>query len=268
MIIIVIVVLACVVGYFAFHKPTTVISIKPIQINFPNDSMANWETYQNETYGFELKYPSSWFPRDGSKDWKPVELNNFYQFCNKVITNPSGYSDTNANFVGRCEDEFLKINIWKPTTEMKTITNDFSTLKLDKENKITINDKPALEFVYSGLSQTLGGVHIWHLFVVQANDYIYSITGDSCMDNKTECNQIVSTFKFTKLISDEGQQSCNINLDCACGVNIETKSCFLGNKKYVDTTKQCPDFCSGIAGNLTIKCINNFCKQVSVPTKK
>lgn len=223
----------------------------------------NWKTYHNDIYGFELKYPSLWVVRDGNKDYKTEGLNNFYQFCSKIITTPDEPLGSNDNFVGRCENGFLRINIWKPTTEMKIITNDFTTLKLDKENKITIGDKPASEFIYSGLSQILGGVHTWHLFVVQTNDYIYSITGDSCMDNKTECNQIISTFNFTKLISDKEQKSCNNDSDCACGVNIKTRNCFLGNKKYVDTTKQCPDFCGGIAGNLITKCINNLCKQVS-----
>jgi len=223
----------------------------------------DWKTYQNDTYGFELKYPSLWVVRDGNKDYKTEGLNNFYQFCSKIITTPDEPLGYNDNFVGRCEGGFLRINIWKPTTEMKIISNYFSTLKLDKENKITIGDKPASEFIYSGLSQISGGVHTWHLFVVQTNDYIYSINGDSCMDNKTECNQIVSTFKFTKLVSDGDQKYCNNDSDCACGVNIKTRDCFLGNKKYVDTTKQCPDFCGGIAGNLTIKCMNNFCKQVS-----
>ncbi len=58
-------------------------------------------------------------------------------------------------------------------------------------------------------------------------------------------------------------QSCQGDLDCACGTNIETKSCFVGNKKYVDTTKQCPDFCTGIAGNLKLRCLDHVCKQVS-----
>ena len=42
------------------------------------------------------------------------------------------------------------MNIWKPTAEMKMIVNDFATLKLDEENKITIGGKSASEFIYSG----------------------------------------------------------------------------------------------------------------------
>ena len=61
--------------------------------------------------------------------------------------------------------------------------------------------------------------------------------------------------------------SCTIDSDCICGgVDKNTGKCFLGNKlyydKYVDKKKNCPDFCSGIAGNLVVKCIANKCTQM------
>ncbi|MEM2768558.1 MAG: hypothetical protein QXL50_01370 [Candidatus Pacearchaeota archaeon] len=57
---------------------------------------------------------------------------------------------------------------------------------------------------------------------------------------------------------------CQTDSDCACGVDKETRECAFGNKKYIDTSKQCPDFCTGIGGNLGVKCINNSCKIVNV----
>jgi hypothetical protein len=56
---------------------------------------------------------------------------------------------------------------------------------------------------------------------------------------------------------------CRMDEDCACGVHNETRNCFYGNKNYVDTSQQCPDFCTGIAGNLVIKCVNNRCTQMT-----
>jgi hypothetical protein len=145
-----------------------------------------------------LKYPSLWVFRDGSKDYKPAGLNDFYQFCSKVTTAPAESSGSGDNFVGSCEGQFLKVSVWQPTTEMKIIASDFATLKLATENKITIGGKSASELVYSGLSQISGGTHTWNLFVVSTNNFIYSINGDACMDNQAECNQIISTFQFIK----------------------------------------------------------------------
>jgi len=56
---------------------------------------------------------------------------------------------------------------------------------------------------------------------------------------------------------------CESESDCACGTLLETGGCFYGNKKYVNTVDQCPDFCSGFAGNLYIKCEGNECLQFS-----
>lgn len=55
---------------------------------------------------------------------------------------------------------------------------------------------------------------------------------------------------------------CNRDGDCKCGVDKESGECFYGNKKYVNEETQCPDFCSGISGNLEIRCINKLCTQV------
>ena len=60
---------------------------------------------------------------------------------------------------------------------------------------------------------------------------------------------------------------CNKNADCACGANTITGQCFFGNKKFVNTEKQCPDFCSGLTGNLTLLCQNNQCIQQTLFSK-
>ena len=64
-------------------------------------------------------------------------------------------------------------------------------------------------------------------------------------------------------ISEPGHYSCQTDSDCACGVSKDTGDCFYGNRNFVDESKQCPDFCTGIAGNLVIECIDNVCTQRS-----
>jgi eight-cysteine-cluster-containing protein len=61
--------------------------------------------------------------------------------------------------------------------------------------------------------------------------------------------------------------SCSSDSDCVCGgVEKSTGRCFLGNREYyeknVDKSKQCPDFCSGIAGNLVVRCVDDKCIQM------
>ena len=61
---------------------------------------------------------------------------------------------------------------------------------------------------------------------------------------------------------DQKEKYCLTDSDCSCGVRIGMNECFYGNKEFVDTKKQCPDFCNGIAANLVIICENKTCIQV------
>lgn len=58
------------------------------------------------------------------------------------------------------------------------------------------------------------------------------------------------------------EKFCESDVDCACGTHIESGECFYGNKDFVNTLKQCYDFCTGIHGRFRIKCVNKICKQV------
>ncbi|MFH1222558.1 MAG: hypothetical protein V1492_05750 [Candidatus Micrarchaeota archaeon] len=55
---------------------------------------------------------------------------------------------------------------------------------------------------------------------------------------------------------------CQQDSDCACGRNTANGNCFYGNALYVNTAEQCPDYCSGLADNLEIKCVSNQCVQL------
>ena len=58
--------------------------------------------------------------------------------------------------------------------------------------------------------------------------------------------------------------SCNSDDDCACGVSPSTGDCLIGNKNFVDTSRQCPDFCTGIDGRMTTQCVENKCRAVHI----
>lgn len=59
--------------------------------------------------------------------------------------------------------------------------------------------------------------------------------------------------------SAEAPNFCETESDCACGVHITSRECFFGQKEFVDTTEQCPDFCTGIAGNFRLQCVQFTC---------
>jgi hypothetical protein len=63
--------------------------------------------------------------------------------------------------------------------------------------------------------------------------------------------------------TSEAMKVCRTDSDCSCGVDIFTLGCFAGNRLYVDEAHQCPDFCTGIAGNFETKCVENVCTQVN-----
>lgn len=56
---------------------------------------------------------------------------------------------------------------------------------------------------------------------------------------------------------------CAYDSDCSCGVSIATGVCAFGNRDYIDASKQCPDFCTGIAGNFRTACVGGACTHVS-----
>lgn len=67
--------------------------------------------------------------------------------------------------------------------------------------------------------------------------------------------------------ADKIEKYCKTEKDCACGMKIGTEECFYGNYNYVNTTAQCPDFCTGIAGNLKLRCKDHVCTQVTISNR-
>ena len=104
-------------------------------------------------------------------------------------------------------------------------------------------------------------------FLKDVNCNLTIVNGTNFLNLDNNKYQIISQSTSTLILKEviaETEQSCYSDSDCNCGINLKTKDCFFGNKKYVDTTKQCPDFCTGIAGNLAVKCLNNLCQQTKI----
>ena len=56
---------------------------------------------------------------------------------------------------------------------------------------------------------------------------------------------------------------CQRDDECACGTNQKTGQCAFGLASEIDQKKQCPDFCTGFAGNARITCQQGKCVRVT-----
>lgn len=66
---------------------------------------------------------------------------------------------------------------------------------------------------------------------------------------------------------ESSKDFCSYDSECVCGgIDKNTNDCFVGNKDYaaknVDMSRDCPDFCTGIANMFETKCVNNKCQNV------
>ena len=85
----------------------------------------------------------------------------------------------------------------------------------------------------------------------------------SCKNCVSECTgDAMEAFDCEAVCRTKMDKYCEIDSDCACGRNIDTGECFYGSAELVNTGEQCPDYCTGIAGNLEIRCVNNECAQL------
>jgi hypothetical protein len=84
--------------------------------------------------------------------------------------------------------------------------------------------------------------------------------GAYACENNT-CN-FVCDAEYSMDCSDPEQvHGCANDEDCLCGTNSKTGVCDYGAAACIKTASACPDFCSGLAGNLIWVCHNGLCQQ-------
>jgi hypothetical protein len=59
---------------------------------------------------------------------------------------------------------------------------------------------------------------------------------------------------------------CLVDEDCACGTDIQTGQCAVGLREDIDTSRQCPDACTGIDGKMRTRCQEGVCRVVHLDT--
>ena len=181
--------------FFSFNSQTTI----PIQTPTPTPIVetSTWETYKNDQYGFEFKYPSNWIKeREGlySVDYNSPETHNNKRILGTDLIVSFGYIPN--------IDSFLPV----PTGVYKNLQDYFS--------KNVSFPEGLREIIYIGQISVNGyigykvinGGHYDNFEVLFENDKgIYSLSFQSASDEShltSVQKQILSTFKFTANNSD------------------------------------------------------------------
>jgi hypothetical protein len=175
----------------------------PVSVNQPTNALVQnanqtqtidsagvqgWKTYQNNTYGFELKYPAKW----PIMDIKPGECGEG-NICNIIfgIDKPlsvtgegSGIDATNIVYLYVYSPEALKANNGKDaTTGCKKITNVTLSSGLPAEKKQCISAMDgSTEFLYT----------------IAKNGWKYQLVGSEGEKATKVFDTMANSFKFTK----------------------------------------------------------------------
>lgn len=152
------------------------------------------------------------------------------------------------------EENFLAL-LYDPSTYEEKATRETSVLLIyDLERNIVTKRFENLETITGGF----GGVFLPASFSDNWEYLLLGKKGDLIELYKIEPFRAV----YRPLERERGKKFCQSDSDCVCGVDKETGLCDFGNREFIDPSKQCPDFCTGIHGRFRIKCINSQCREV------
>jgi len=192
-------------AYFVFSKKDGSISIQDVtNQNSQSDnspayqlSVDNWKIYQNDQYGFELKYPENIFKLDKNTNTLSHTLNNFHKYSAKDGSDLELANDISIVF----KKENDKGCNWLETgLGLKSIGVAFEFKNIKGVKYETGAEGEGVEYycVKNKDSQNVFLIERWFLNASYSTDLPKQI--DYIDDGKQEeiFNQILSTFKFTK----------------------------------------------------------------------
>jgi len=157
----------------------------------PANETANWQTYRNDEYGYEIKIPPKWYLKDSPETIMIQNMEN--------VASAQGYLTNSSVFTMSIEtDRSSSIEEWvekissgyevnSREKQKKKMLNEIKTIKIGgEENKVWWHIGNTAETIY--FLRNGKGYHIMY----------FSYDVNLFNQDKGIFNQILSTFKFIK----------------------------------------------------------------------
>ena len=138
---------------------------------------SNWQTYRNEEFGFEFKYPEDWIKKNIEDVYFAIQFRKDISF-----DHPRRFTEININ-----------INKNSKNLSLEEIISDFENSGRIYEQKeyIAINDKKVFKAEIANWGMVSG-----KQFLIVGEKYWHDIVVDGTNVEDNEIDQILSTFKF------------------------------------------------------------------------
>lgn len=203
----VIVVITLTAGMFIYYQQKIMPEVSPpVQVNVAKkvnettspvlSEVEGWQTYRNEKYRFEFKYPSTWeycdehYPASNSERSNANSISvcdNKGEKCLNMVVN---INDTNTAFVNKCN-------------ELKDCVEMYNNLRNSSPGWVIVNNQEIMLSGLEAISQKIerkehGWVHFQVLALKDENllDLYFTTNFDNSITGEKIYNQILSTFKF------------------------------------------------------------------------